>query len=217
MDTRFDWQGGIAAIRKEHRKIDGKWLWMQYRLMAALAAFATAAEVIMYFLLQELRIPTVSSTVYLLKYLVAPFAANLLLTLGAALAVRSGLTETQKSYLVSTLLAVMAFVMYTVHAVFPALSSLFIIPLLLTVVYGDQRLTAYIAACCVGGKVVSDLLLRWDPSRIKVTDSVDTLVDFGLSLVLLAVFYGVCACMILMEQQKQLQHLLLLQSLQVGL
>ena len=108
MDTRFDWQGGIAAIRKEHRKIDGKWLWMQYRLMAALAAFATAAEVIMYFLLQELRIPTVSSTVYLLKYLVAPLAANLLLTLGAALAVRSGLTETQKSYLVSTLLAVMA-------------------------------------------------------------------------------------------------------------
>ena len=202
MDTRFDWQGGIAAIRKEHRKIDGKWLWMQYRLMAALAAFATAAEVIMYFLLQELRIPTVSSTVYLLKYLVAPFAANLLLTLGAALAVRSGLTETQKSYLVSTLLAVMAFVMYTVHAVFPALSSLFIIPLLLTVVYGDQRLTAYIAACCVGGKAVSDLLLRWDPSRIKVTDSVDTLVDFRRSLVLLAVFYGVCACMILMEQQK---------------
>ena len=99
MDTRFDWQSGIAAIRKEHRRIDGKWLWMQYRLMAALAVFATAAEVIMYFLLQELRIPTVSPAMYLLKYLAAPFAVNMLLTLGAALTVRSGLTEVQKRQL----------------------------------------------------------------------------------------------------------------------
>ena len=202
MDIRFDWQSNVAAIRKEHSRLDGKWLWMQYRLLAFLAVFATAAEIIMYFLLQELQVPSISPEVYLLKYLAVPFAANVLLTLGAALVVRSRLTEKKKSYLVSTLLAVMALVMYTVHAVFPALSSLFLIPMLLTVVYGEQRLTAYIAACCIGGKAISDLFLCWDPNRVVVTESADTMVDFGLSLVLLAVFYGICACMILIEQQK---------------
>ena len=97
MDIRFDWQSNVAAIRKEHSRLDGKWLWMQYRLLAFVAGFATAAEIIMYFLLQELQVPSISPEVYLLKYLAVPFAANVLLTLGAALVVRSRLTEKKKS------------------------------------------------------------------------------------------------------------------------
>lgn len=203
VDMRADDRSGSPVIREKKLQAEGKWLRMQYQLMIALVIFATMAEAVMYFVLRELEIPMTSPGWYLLKYLAVPFGINVLLLLTAAMTIGSALPERRKIYIISTLLAVMAFAMYTVHAVFPALFSLFIIPMLLTVVYGDQRLTAYVALFCVGGKAISDLFLRWDPGRARVTESMDTIVDFGLSLVLLLLFYSICAFMILMEQEKR--------------
>ena len=203
MDIKDNDRNGSTAVREKKLRADSKWLRKQYQLMTALVIFATVAEVIMYFVLRELEISMTSPQRYLAKYLAVPFGANVLLLLAAAVTIESGLTERRKIYIISMLLAAMAFVMYTVHAVFPALFSLFIIPMLLTVVYGDQQLTACVALCCVGGKAVSDLFLCWDPNRAQIAGSMDAMVDFGLSLVLLLLFYGICAFMILMEQEKR--------------
>lgn len=202
MEIKFGNKSQEAAIREEYRRIDEKWLGMQCRLMLFLVLFTTAAETAMYFVLRGLHVDFASAGVYFAKYLLAPLAADMLLWLGAVVAVRSRLPAVKKAYAVSVLMAVMAFVVYTAHAVFPVMTAAYIIPMLATVVYADQRLTTVVAALCLLEKAFSDLFLSWDPGRRGVLTSTGGTVNFGLSLVLLLIFYGICSVMILTEKEK---------------
>lgn len=202
LEIRFGNKSQEAAIREEYRRIDEKWLRMQCRLMLFLVLFTTAIEAVMYFVLRGLRVNVADAQVYFAKYLLAPLAADTLLWLGAVAAVHSGLPPMKKAYVVSILMAIMAFIVYTVHAVFPAVTAAFIIPMLATVVYADQNLTTVVAALCVAEKFCSDLFLIWDPGRAGVLESTGSVVNFGLSLVLLVIFYGICSVMILTEKEK---------------
>lgn len=202
LEIRFGNKSQEAAIREEYRRIDEKWLRMQCRLMLFLVLFTTAIEAVMYFVLRGLRVNVADAQVYFAKYLLAPLAADTLLWLGAVAAVHSGLPPMKKAYAVSILMAIMAFIVYTVHAVFPAVTAAFIIPMLATVVYADQNLTTVVAALCVAEKFCSDLFLIWDPGRAGVLESTGSVVNFGLSLVLLVIFYGICSVMILTEKEK---------------
>lgn len=44
----------VETIQNEYRRIDGKWLRIQYRLLLWLALFTPAAEVSMFLLLRQL-------------------------------------------------------------------------------------------------------------------------------------------------------------------
>lgn len=193
----------IEAIESEYRRIDSKWLKMQYQLMLWLVVAATVIETVMFFVLREMAAITASSQGYVIKYILTPFLCNLLLSAAATLAMRSGrLTDRKKVYTVSLLLAAMAFVLYTVHSVFYTLFLIFTIPMILTIVYGDQVLTGVTGLVCILGKAVSDLWLFWDPDRAPVLSTSDSATDFGLSLLLLALFYIICRFLIQVEQEK---------------
>ena len=202
MDIGFGNKSQEAAIREEYRRIDEKWLKMQCQLMLFLLALTAVGEAFMYVALRALQVEFASTGVYFAKYLLVPLAANGVLCFGAFRALKSAMPNIEKAYAVSLLMTVMAFVVYTVHSVFPAMFAVFIIPMLATVIYGEQKLTASVAAGCICGKVVSDLFLFWDPGRKGILYNTDSTIDFGLSLVLLAIFYGICAVMILAEKEK---------------
>ena len=202
MDVGFGNKSQEAAIREEYRRIDEKWLKMQCQLMLFLLVLAAVGEAFMYVALRALQVEFASTGVYFAKYLLVPLAANGVLCFGVFRALKSAMPNIEKAYAVSLLMTVMAFVVYTVHSVFPAMFAVFIIPMLATVIYGEQKLTASVAAGCIFGKVVSDLFLFWDPGRKGVLYNTDSTIDFGLSLVLLAIFYGICAVMILAEKEK---------------
>ncbi len=202
MDVGFGNKSQEAAIREEYRRIDEKWLKMQCQLMLFLLALTAVGEAFMYVALWALQVEFASTGVYFAKYLLVPLAANGILCFGAFRALKSAIPNIEKAYAVSLLMTVMAFVVYTVHSVFPAMFAVFIIPMLATVIYGEQKLTAVVAAGCIFGKVVSDLFLFWDPGRKGVLYNTDSTIDFGLSLVLLAIFYAICAVMILAEKEK---------------
>lgn len=202
MELKLSNKNHIAAIQEEYRRVDGKWLRMQYQLMICMVAFTAAAELVMFLVLCRLGVEISPPGRYFAKYLLVPLAGNFSMALASACVMRSGLTEKRKIYIISILLAVMAFLVYTVHSVFPTVFAVFIIPMLATVIYGDQRLTALVALLCIVGKVVSDLFLFWDPDRKSVLSSAESLVDFGLSLSLLLIFYGISAFMILVEREK---------------
>lgn len=194
---------GLETIRSEYRRINEKWLGRQYRLMLWLMAFTVAAEVVMAFVLQEMGFVSATVQRYMLKYVLAPLVCNLALAGAAALVMRSrGLTVRQRTYGISLLMAGMAFMVYTIHSVFLSLYLVMAIPMLLTVVYGDQRLTDVTGLCCILGKAVSDLFLFWDPDRRSVFHSSETLADFWLSLLILMIFYGACRAVNTVEQEK---------------
>lgn len=192
----------IAAIQNEYKRIDGKWLRMQYQLMLWLVFVTAVVEAVMFFVLNGLGAVNAAPGAYLLKYILAPLACNLLLSAAAALAMRSRLTDREKTYAVSLLMSVMALVVYTVHAVFYALFLIFTIPMVLTIVYGDLLLTCVTGLFCIGGKVASDLFLVWDDARPDVLANNASLADFSLSVLLLVLFGSICGFLIKIEREK---------------
>lgn len=200
---RFGNKNNIAAIQEEYRRVDSKWLKMQYQLIIYLVLFVTAVELVMFFVLQSLGMVFTSNEKYLLKYLAVPFMGNFTLMMIAAKTLQSKkMSEKRKIYIITAVMSVMAYWIYNIHMVFPVVAMVFLIPMLLTVVYADQRLTAMTAALCVLGKAGADLFPFWVPERRIALQQAAEKVDFGLSLAILLIFYGICAFMILVEKEK---------------
>lgn len=192
----------VEAIQNEYRRIDGKCLRAQYRLMMALATLAVVAEVGMFFLLRGLGLIRIDLGKYAVKYLVLPACADAGLLAAATAVMRSRVDERRKIYGISLLMALMALLLYTVHSVFPSLFFILVIPMVLTVIYGDRRLTSLVSAVCLVGKVLSDLFIFWDPTRQNVFSSDGTVIDFSISILLLVMFYGICWFLLTTEQTK---------------
>lgn len=193
----------IDAIRGEYRRIDAKWLQLQYQAVLWLVLFAVALELLMSVVLTQTNAISTSIGHYLVKYLLVPVSGNLLAAGAATWIVRwERLAISGKAYLLSLLLALGVLQAYTIHSVFPALFVVFTIPIVLTVVYADQRLTGMTALVCVAGKALSDLFIFWDPERPSVLTSWGSVLNFAMSLLLLLLFYGVCCIIIAVEKEK---------------
>ena len=198
-DARF----GVEKIKNEYRRIDQRWLQMHFQAMLWLVLIATAIEVGMCFVLVKMDLIAASTRMYFLKYVLTPIGANLLLvTLTNAVMKSPRCTQRQKIYTISLMVAVCSLVVYTIHSVFTALFLIFAIPLILTIIYGDQRLTTLVAAICLSGKVIADLFIYWDPDRISVFADKISLANFFISLAIMAIFYGLCLFMLRVEQEK---------------
>lgn len=195
-------QDNIATIQDEYRRIDSKWLRMECRLMLWLIVITVWVEGIMFFILRAVDAIEISAHMFLLKYLLMPLGCNLLLWGSAMLTMRSRLPERWKAYTVSMLISVMALVVYTTHSIFYAMFLVLAIPMLMTVTYGDRLLTGLTGLTCIAGKAVSDLFLHWDPTEPYVLASGVSATDFGLSLLLLLLFYVVCCGLIKIERAK---------------
>lgn len=192
----------VEQIQNAYRRIDDRWLSMQYHLMLAMVVVSTVLEAAMFLVLKTLDVVEISQGGYLFKYLAVPAAINLVLSILAAVLMRGRFSAIKKIYGLSLLMTVMAFSMYTIHAAWVSLMLAFAIPMLVTVVYADQRLTGVVSGLCIVEKAVSDLLIFWDPKRRSVLENENAFLDFILSLLLLGLFYGICACLIRMEQEK---------------
>ncbi|MEG0779854.1 MAG: GGDEF domain-containing protein [Oscillospiraceae bacterium] len=157
----------------------------------------------MFFVLNRVGLITISQEMYLLRYLAVPVSVNLTLVYLCFWVQRSRRCSSGvKIYVISLAFLTIAFVLYSVHNVFPSLYLLFAIPLALTAVYGDLMLTTLIAALSLLGKVAADLLVRWDPERVGVFSDSLQVTDFFLSLLFLVVFYVICILIIRIEQEK---------------
>lgn len=193
----------VDVIRNEYRRLDIRWLKMQYHAVFWMVLFATAAEIVMFFILHSMNAITISSLRYGLKYVLTPLSANLVLLLFANLALKSKTcSDEQKIYTVSIVVALCCFVVYTVHAVFVTLNLIYTIPMVLTVVYADRRLTSVISLLCLAEKTVSDLFFFWDSDKASIFSSNLALVDFFMSLLLLLIFYAICLFIVRIEHSK---------------
>lgn len=193
----------VEEIKKGYRRINEKWLHIHFYAMAYLTLFACATEVVMFFVLNRVGLITISQEMYLLRYLAVPVSVNLTLVYLCFWVQRSRRCSSGvKIYVISLAFLTIAFVLYSVHNVFPSLYLLFAIPLALTAVYGDLMLTTLIAALSLLGKVAADLLVRWDPERVGVFSDSLQVTDFFLSLLFLVVFYVICILIIRIEQEK---------------
>lgn len=191
------------AIQSEYRRLDEKWMEMQFQANLWMVLAATAIEISMFFILYEIGAVSTARNRYVVKYLLAPFGANLIYLLAMDVVIRSKkLVTPQKLYAVSILTSLCCFTYYTIHSAFPALNLLFTIPVFVTVVYADGRLTTIVAALCLAEKTAADLLIVWDSSKSSVFTDKFSLMNFCLSIVLLAMFFALCLNLIRIEKKK---------------
>lgn len=191
-----------ALIQEEYDRIQSKWLRVHLWVAMGMMAFVCVMEGIFFFLLRYMEIAEGSASTYLVKYILVPTGLNLLtiLTAVAILKWMSGLRL--KTYVMSLLFVLMCFITYTAHNIFYSICMVFVVPILLTIAYGDLKLTTVTAAFCILSKTISDCLIQWDPGAPEKFSSSQQIVDFLLSLVILAATYVGCVLMIRVEQAK---------------
>lgn len=195
---------GIESILNEYRRLDERWLQMQYQAHLWAVLIATAMEVLMFFVLQTVE-GAIQTTIplYLLKYLLVPFLGNLLLATCSTLVLRSPRCNyRQRVYVVSLNLMISALLLYMVHGVFISLYMIFAVPMALTIVYGDSKLTTIVAGCSLGGRLLVDLLTYGPYHRDYLFHGQLSVADYSISMLLLAVFYGICMILIDIEKKK---------------
>lgn len=193
----------IETIRKEYQRLDLQWMHLQYDTNRWCVCFTTAMEIVMFFILLKLHAIHTTAACYFWKYVLVPLVSNLLLLVISHYAVTADrFHDSTRIYIVSVVMTFSCFIYYTVHCMFSSLYLIFAIPMFFTVVYADIKLTGLIFSLCVIEKVVADLIIQWDSDKINVFSSKAKIVDFFLSLMLLAVLYVVCRVIIWIEQKK---------------
>ncbi len=179
--------------------------WMKLHLWAVwcLAASALLVELAMAVVTNHAQgFDSPSTADYLVKYLLIPSGLNGLLAAAATLAGFSKSAPVRKYYAVSLALSAESLVLYTIHSIFPAVTALFLVGVLLTTTYGDYLLTTVTALFSLAGAAVSGLFWAWDASKRPVLGSAIDTVDFLLNLLILAGVYVFCLAVIYFERQK---------------
>jgi len=193
----------VETIKREYQRLDSKWLRTEYQLHIWVVLLTTVFELAMFFILHGLDMIGIPAQRYLIKYLLVPFTANLLILLGSFFAMRSSSrSERAKIYTISLNISLCAFVIYTVHIAFSALYLIFAVPMILSVIYADRRLTLLVSSSCIAEKLAADLLINWDPARVSVWENKLTTVNFVLSLLILVIFSAICLVMLVIERKK---------------
>jgi diguanylate cyclase len=135
--------------------------------------------------------------------MMVPLFFNLALILTGIFVMRSsGISQKKKAYTVSLLFVGASFIFYMVHSIFFALFLMFTVPILMTVVYSDYALTTMVTAASLALKIISDLVIVWDPDKVNPLASDLGTIDFVISIFLLCVFYFVSMIVIRFGKEK---------------
>lgn len=193
----------INEIENEYRKIDTRWLKLQFDTAVVIVAFGFVIELIFGIVYYNTGSVVITQTRYYLKYLAAPLGGNLLALMIGYFTLHSVHVKQQtKLYIVSLLFVVICFVFFTVHNIFSSLFFIFSVPMLMTIVYNDNTLTTITSFASIIAFVISDLFVVWDPDRIRVFDTVLGAVNFAVAICILVAFFAVCLVVISFERQK---------------
>ena len=183
--------------------VNEKWMRLHWWMTASLALAAALLEVIMAFALNRIEgVVNSDPTRYAIKYLLIPVAFNSILVLIGLLAVNSRRKGQIRQVLVSLCMAGVCLVLYGVHSLFPALILLPVVAILLTVSYGDYRLTSITAAVCLLGVPVVDLVVVWDSTQRHRLENVENRINWLLGLVMLLGCYLLSLVSIYYERER---------------
>lgn len=177
----------ISQIRQQYKKIDNNWLLVHYNISVGLVLFSLIIEIGISVLLASSGLLTITMERYVLKYIVVPACANLTLIIIATIALRTKrLTQSAKIYTVSLLFLGICFTLATVHSIFPATYYLFAVAVALTTIYANYRVTCVVGLSGIAAIIISELLIRWDPDKIGIFSSTEQLINFLITLFILA-------------------------------
>ena len=193
----------VDEIKKEYNRIDNRWMKLHYYTFVVLVISGFIMEAVIAIIWYKSGGVEISTSTYLLKYILAPVTANLVFILiGTAFMYIPGIKRKARAYVISLLYISVCMVFFVVHSIFNSLYIIFTIPILLTVIYGDYKLTSITALFGISAKVIAELFIVWDPDKVDPAASSLSMANFFISTGVLLLFYLICMVVIRFERKK---------------
>jgi diguanylate cyclase len=193
----------ITEIENEYKKIDTSWLRLHFRTAVGLVLFACLVECILGAVLFYSGAVDIHIRQYVTKYIITPFLLNLfIIGVGFLVMFIKAASQRLKVYLISLFFVAICFILYSVHRIYPSLYLIFVVPVLLTVVYNKYVLTIVTSVFSIALKILSDLVVYWDPDAPNPNTDQYTVMDFIISICILCAFSVVCLVVIHFERAK---------------
>ncbi len=193
----------IKEIQGEYKKIDKKWLYLHFKTSVGLVIFTFIVECFMGVFLY--KIGQIHTTIphYILKYLVAPVALNIIfIAINYKTLHIDRLSQNIKIYITALTFVMICFLIFSVHIIFSALYFIFAIPILLTIIYGNYKLTSITAITSIASVTISELFIKWDSEKLSIFENDTRMAEFVVSLSILVAFSAVCMVVIHFEKEK---------------
>ena len=190
------------TVGEEIQRLDRRWLYLHHNISAALAVWTFVMEVLMYLFIEKRAMITAGPLRYAIRYIVIPSGSNALLWLAGWWVIRFGrMTYWGKVYVISLIMICICFMIFTVHSFFVIVCMIFIVPVILTVIYGSQRLTTLTFLVSIGMMLLA-WAVPWDLDRV-VTPL--TQLNLAVGAIIQAGLYVVCMVIInFMEKRRRL-------------
>ncbi|MFA9378025.1 MAG: GGDEF domain-containing protein [Lachnotalea sp.] len=193
----------ILEIQKEYKKIDKKWLNLQYNTAVGTVVFTFFVECCIGILMHTSGEISTTVPMFILKYLIIPCILNATCILISYKVIHSQkLSQDIKVNIVSIIFVVICFIVFTIHIAFASLYFIFAIPILLTTFYGNYKLTTITGIVSLIALATSELFIKWDTDKISVMSDGIQLGNFIISLFVLMAFTVICMVVIHFEREK---------------
>lgn len=185
---------------EERKKGDEVWRKTLLRYLTLIVFLACATELLMFFYLKRVCTADISTRRYLLKYVLLPTAVNfLVIAVGYKLVYSNQVKEAYKDEIPLYCIAIIAFVLSVVHIRFAITTGVFMVPILLSVVYGREKTTRRVTKGCLLLALLNLILPMYDP-QVYMPDS---MMNKILSVFLIIGSYLLGKGMLLYVQQQK--------------
>lgn len=192
----------VNSIRMEHSRMTRQWMNLHYYILAGGTACTLVLEIIMYFVLSEMGMIQTTAERYLIKYVTVPLVLNGGCIIISGLFLLFSHKENRKAYVLSLSIVMFCFCTYSVHKLFLPLMSIFVIPVVLTVIYENMKLTTLTTGIAILAELFASLFVKWDPTATDFLRDTEVQLDLFFSIQLLLIFYCICLVIIYYQRKK---------------
>ncbi|NBK96431.1 MAG: GGDEF domain-containing protein [Erysipelotrichia bacterium] len=202
MRTKNENQLFSQLLEKENEKISRHWLAYHYYINLGIICMACFLEFIMFFTLKQQAMINVDATYYFIKYLLFPSILNFIIILICTLVIKKSNHLAMQYYTNAIGLVFICFILSFVHSQFGSIDIIYVVAILMTIIYGNYKLTLNISVLSIILKFSSTQFIVWDPHKFQ---NEFQLMDNLMGCLCLAGFCAIAVLIIKFERRKQIR------------
>lgn len=193
-----------SKLDKEMSVINNDWMNSHFRVNIISIVLVIITEIIVFFMFRKMG--TINSVRrYLMLYLVYPSIVNCISTLVQAVLYKSPkVPDFIKPYVLTFGLTICCFCVAVVHQYYSSLAFIMVIPVVVSVIYGNKRLTSVMTIVCMILELVNVFFLQYDSDKIMPLTSIDALIPYIVSFVAQACLIIACYKILHLEEKRLL-------------
>lgn len=156
-----------GQVLEGYSKINNRWLNIHFHLLVCCTLISGVAESLMFFIIfgtDSLNCPVGE---YWLKYVIIPLFMNACVVgIGYLITRKKTISIVAKQYIISLQFVVLAFILQLVHSGLVAVLVVAVFPVLMTIMYENQKMTAIVTICSVIMQAIGGFCIFWDPDKV---------------------------------------------------